>query len=202
MKAEFYLPYYPEGDIAGNTSDLSDEEYARQLSSMFNGGYNSFMNEAMGMSNDSRYGFSSVIPSEYAIESVADNGKVDYYQFECLLNDENDKGMDFDEFTFYAKSGNMCAFFVHLTVYDEYRNPDAINEINFWLKESREIMNDRNIDDDHKFLMLPYKDIIIKLSGIDNLMVPGKYMLSGSRVIEQDDRNNFAIIVTKIEVVE
>ena len=96
----------------------------------------------------------------------------------------------------------MCAFFVHLTVNDEFKNPDAINEINFWLKESREIMNDRNIDDDHKFLMLPYKDIIIKLSGVDNLIIPGKYKLVGSRVIDQDDRNNFAIIVTKIEVVE
>lgn len=199
MKIELYLPYYPENAVAGSGNDMSDEEYASRLMDMFGGGYNNFMDQAMMDSQDPRYNVSYVMPEKYMIESVEDNGKVEYYGFECVLNDENDANMSNDEFMFYANSGDMCAFFVHLVISDEYRNTDAINEINFWLKESREIMRDPHISDDRKITMLPYKDLIIKLPGVDNLVISGTYKLCGARVIEQDNNNNFAIIVTRIE---
>ena len=199
MKIELYLPYYPENAVAGSGNDMSDEEYARRLMDMFGGGYNNFMDKAMMDSQDPRYNVSYVMPEKYMIESVEDNGKVEYYGFECVLNDENDANMSNDEFMFYANSGDMCAFFVHLVISDEYRNTDAINEINFWLKESREIMRDPHISDDRKITMLPYKDLIIKLPGVDSLVISGTYKLCGARVIEQDNNNNFAIIVTRIE---
>ena len=199
MKIELYLPYYPENAVAGSGNDMSDEEYAKRLMDMFGGGYNNFMDQAMMDSQDPRYNVSYVMPEKYMIESVEDNGKVEYYGFECVLNDENDANMSNDEFMFYANSGDMCAFFVHLVISDEYRNTDAINEINFWLKESREIMRDPHISDEKKITMLPYKDLIIKLPGVDNLVISGTYKLCGARVIEQDNNNNFAIIVTRIE---
>ena len=199
MKIELYLPYYPENAVAGSGSDMSDEEYASKLMDVFGGGYNNFMDQAMMDSQDPRYNVSYVMPEKYMIESVEDNGKVEYYGFECVLNDENDANMSNDEFMFYANSGDMCAFFVHLVISDEYRNTDAINEINFWLRESREIMRDPHIDDDRKITMLPYKDLIVKLPGVDNLVISGTYKLCGARVIDQDNNNNFAIIVTKIE---
>ena len=96
----------------------------------------------------------------------------------------------------------MAAFFVHMLVGKD-QDPDSISEINFWLKDSRGIMADPNIDDEHKVGMLPDKDIIIEFDGNDGLMQglnrPMKYILSGSRVIDQDNVNNFAIIVNKIQ---
>lgn len=202
MKVELYLPYYPENAVAGSSNDISDEEYANRLLDMFGGGYNNFMNQALSEVADERYDMRTIMPDKYAIEAVEDQGKVEYYGFECVLNDENDKNMSNDEFMYYANSGDMCAFFVHLVISEEYRNTDAINEINFWLRESRAVMNDPHIDDDHKFGMLPDKDIIIKVPGVDNIIIKGQYQLTGSRVVDQDNNNNFAIIVTKIEPVE
>lgn len=186
-------------DVAGSKNDMSDDAYAQQLMEMYGSDYNSFMNEAMGIVSDSRYGMMDVIPEKYAIEAVEDNGRVEYYAFDCVLNDENDAGMSNDEFLFYVNSGDMCAFFAHLTVSEERTNPDAVNELNFWLKESREIMNDPHIDDDHKFGMLPHKDLVIEIESVDNLIIPGKYVLNGSRVIDMDNRNNFAFITTRID---
>jgi hypothetical protein len=47
--------------------------------------------------------------------------------------------------------------------------------------------------------MLPSKDLIIQLNTTDNLMLPSKYTLMGSRIIDEDNANNFAIIVNKIK---
>ena len=202
MKIELYLPYYPENTVANSKNDLSDEDYAKQLMEMFNSSYNGFMDSAMGISSDPRYDMRDVIPEKYGIGSVKDDGRVEYYGFECVLNDEDDKNMSENEFMFYANSGDMCAFFVHLIVTDEYRNTDAINEINFWLKESREIMKNPHIDDEHRITLLPYKDLIVKLTGVDGVIVKGKYKLEGARVVDQDNRNDFAIIVTRVQEIQ
>lgn len=197
MKAEFYLPYYPEGTVAGNGNDMSDEEYARKLTEMFGSGYNSFMDRAMF--SDDRYGVHEVIPEEYAIGSVEDSQQVEYYGFECMLNNENDEPMSMSEFNFNVDSNDMCAFFVHMSVDDEYRNTDAVNELNFWLKESKQIMDNPHIDNGHRIGMLPYKDIIINVPEVDGLVVPGKFKLIGTRVVDQDNPKNFAVIVNRIE---
>lgn len=201
MKVELYIPYYPER-AAGSGNDMSDKEYANRLLDMFNGEYHNFMNKALADASDERYEMRDIMPEKYAIEAVEDQTTVQYYGFECVLNDENDANMSADEFLYYYNSGDMCAFFVHLIISDEYRNTDAINELNFWLRESRAVVNDPHIDEDHKFSMLPDKDIIVKVPGLDNIIIKNQYKLSGSRVVDQDNNNNFAIIVTKIEVVE
>ncbi len=195
MKVELYLPYFPEGDVAGTGNDISDEEYANKLMEMYGGGYNSFMDRAMSDYMDERYGVSQVLPEKYAIESVEDNGKVEYYKFDCILSDENDRNMSNDEFMFYANSNDMCAFFVNMIITDEPKDGDAVNELNFWLKESRRIMHDQNIADDYKVAMLPFKDLLIKIPG----SLPNTFRLVGARVVDQDNSNSFAIIVTKIE---
>lgn len=195
MKIELYLPYFPEGDVAGTGNDISDEEYANKLMETYGGGYNSFMNQAMSNYMDERYGVSQVLPEKYAIGSVEDNGKVEYYKFDCILNDENDRNMSNDEFMFYVNSNDMCAFFVNMIITDEPKDGDAVNELNFWLKESRRIMYDQNIADDYKVAMLPFKDLLIKIPG----NIPNTFRLVGARVVDQDNANSFAIIVTKIE---
>ncbi len=200
MRARIYIPYFPNGEIANDRNDLSDEAYANMLVSQFGSQYNNFMNRAMAA--DGRYDVQEVIPEQWGIKSVDDKQRIEYYQFECILNNEEDSNMGPDEFSYYANSNEMAAFFVHMLVGKD-QDPDSISEINFWLKDSRGIMADPNIDDEHKVGMLPDKDIIIEFDGNDGLMQglnrPMKYILSGSRVIDQDNVNNFAIIVNKIQ---
>jgi hypothetical protein len=43
--------------------------------------------------------------------------------------------------------------------------------------------------------MLPFKDLLIKIPG----NIPNTFRLVGARVVDQDNVNSFAIIVTKIE---
>ena len=200
MKIKMYIPYFPNGEIANDRNDLSDEAYANMLINQFGSQYNNFMNRAMAA--DGRYDVQEVIPEQWGIKSVDDKQRIEYYQFECILNNEEDSNMGADEFSYYANSNEMAAFFVHMLVGKD-QDPDSISEINFWLKDSRGIMADPNIDDEHKVGMLPDKDIIIEFDGNDGLMQglnrPMKYILSGSRVIDQDNVNNFAIIVNKIQ---
>ena len=195
-----YIPYFPNGEIANDRNDLSDEAYANMLINQFGSQYNNFMNRAMAA--DGRYDVQEVIPEQWGIKSVDDKQRIEYYQFECVLNNEEDSNMGADEFSYYANSNEMAAFFVHMLIGKD-QDPDSISEINFWLKDSRGIMTDPNIDDEHKVGMLPDKDIIIEFDGNDGLMQglsrSMKYILSGSRVIDQDNVNNFAIIVNKIQ---
>ena len=44
-----------------------------------------------------------------------------------------------------------------------------------------------------------YKDIIINVPEVDGLVVPGKFKLIGTRVVDQDNPKNFAVIVNRIE---
>ena len=196
MKTKIFLPYFPEGPLAGSTSDLSDEQYARQLLDMYDNGYRNFMDQAMGMMMDQRYGVMETIPEKYGIGNVTDDGKVDYYEFECMLNDEEDRPMSEDEFNFYADSGDMCAFFVHMSITDE-NDADSLDELNSWLKECKKIMADRNIDEGYKIGMLPGKDLIVEFPSTSTMM-NRRWKLHGSRVIDQDSTRDFAIIVTKI----
>ena len=201
MKTKVFLPYFPESQLAGSQNDISDEQYAEQLLDMYDNKYKNFMDQAMATVYDQRYGVMEVMPEKYAIESVKDNGRVDYYEFSGQLNNEEDQDMGDSEFAYYANSGDMCAFFVHLTISEE-NGDDQVDELNSWLKESRRIMLDRNIDDDYKVGMLPGKDLIIEFRRSDAPMFTKKYVLRGSRVIDQDNNKNFAIIVTKIEEAE
>ena len=197
MKTKIFLPYFPEGQLASSENDLSDEQYAKQLLDMYDSSYNNFMNQVMGSMADQRYGVTEVIPEKYAIEGTEDNGRVDYYEFECMLNNEEDEPMSEDEFKFYANSGEMCAFFVHMSVTDK-SDADSLDEFNSWLKECKKIMADRNIDEGYKIGMLPGKDLIIEFPSVSTMMNK-RWKLCGSRVIDQDNPRNFAIIVVKIE---
>ena len=192
-----YIPYFPNGEIANDRNDLSDEAYASMLLKQFGSQYNDFMDRAMVF--DNRYDVHEVIPEQWSIKGVDDKQLVEYYKFECVLNNEEDSDMGVDEFNYYANSNEMTAFFVHMLIGKD-QDPDSISELNFWLKDSRGIMGDKNIDDGHKVGMLPDKDIIIEFDGNGGFMPrPAKYVLSGSRVVDQDNVNNFAIIVNKIQ---
>ena len=203
MRVKLYIPYYPEGSFAGNDNDMTDEEYAEALLNNFGSAYSRYMNNVIDGFVDDRYDMRELVPDKYQIKSVKDTTKMQYYIFECELNNEEDEPMGQDEFFYYARSGEMCAFFVHIYVSkgdDWYRkNDDAVSELNFWLRDSRSIMLDPHIDDDHRVAMLPDKNLIIDLGATDNLMIPTRYALTGSRVIDQDNANNFAIIVNKIK---
>lgn len=195
------MPYYPEGVIANDENDISDEEYANALLSNFGGAYSQYMNDVVGNFTDSRYGMTDIMPEQYQIKSVKDTSKVEYYSFDCELNNEEDAHMSENEFEFYANSGEMCAFFIHMFLgKGDETDADAVSELNFWLKDSRNVMLDPHIDDEHKVGMLPDKDLMIDLVATDSLL-PSRYILSGSRVIDQDNSNNFAIIVNKIKSV-
>ena len=199
MKTKIFLPYFPEGPLASSESDLSDEQYARQLLDMYDSGYKNFMDQAMGSMMDQRHGVMEVMPEKYAIENAVDDGRVDYYEFECVMNNEEDEPMSEDEFNFYANSGNMCAFFLHNVLPPKQENEsEDVVELNSWLKESRNIMSDAKIDDGVKVGMLPAKDLIIEFPSVSTMMNK-RWKLCGSRVIDQDNQWNFAIIVTKIE---
>ena len=194
MLAKLYLPYYPEGGFANDENDMSDEEYANTLLNNFGASYSRYMDNMIGGFVDDRYNVMEVIPEKYQIKGVKDTTKVQYYTFECQLNNEEDEQMSTDEFEFYLNSGDMCAFFVHIlmpTRRDEI-DPDSFGELNFWLKDSRGVMHDPHIDDEHRVAMLPHKDLIVVIGTF-------KYLLSGSRDIDQDNTNNFAIIVNKIK---
>ena len=192
MTAKLYLPFYPNGDFATVENDMSDEEYANALLNQFGSGYNSFMDRALANASDDRYGMMEVMPEQYQIKGAKDNGVVRYYTFDCEVNDEDDKPISESEIEYYANSGEMCAFFIHMLIGRD-QDPDGISELNFWLKDSRGIMNDPHVDDRHKVGMLPDKDLKI---GVGNRI----YVLSGSRVIDQDNVNNFAIIVNKVKM--
>lgn len=200
MRVKLYIPYYPEGAVVNDKNDMSDEDYANALLNNFGGGYSKYMDNVINSITDSRYDMVDVVPEKYQIKSVKDTSKVEYYLFDCELNNEEDEFMSEDEFNFYANSGDMCAFFVHMILgtRDEV-DADAVSELNFWLKDSRNIMLDSHIDDDHKVAMLPDKDLLIDITVTNNLMTPSRYMLSGARIIDQDNANNFAIIVNKIK---
>lgn len=200
MRVKLYIPYYPEGAVANDKNDMSDEDYANALLNNFGGGYSKYMDNVINSITDSRYDMVDVVPEKYQIKSVKDTSKVEYYLFDCELNNEEDEFMSVDEFNFYANSGDMCAFFVHMILgtRDEV-DADAVSELNFWLKDSRNIMLDSHIDDDHKVAMLPDKDLLIDITVTNNLIIPSRYMLSGTRIIDQDNANNFAIIVNKIK---
>lgn len=200
MRVKLYIPYYPEGAVVNDKNDMSDEDYANALLNNFGGGYSKYMDNVINSITDSRYGMVDVVPEKYQIKSVKDTSKVEYYLFDCELNNEEDKFMSEDEFNFYVNSGDMCAFFVHMILggRDEV-DADAVSELNFWLKDSRNIMLDSHIDDDHKVAMLPDKDLLIDITVTNNLITPSRYMLSGTRIIDQDNANNFAIIVNKIK---
>lgn len=191
MIGTLYLPYFPEGGVAGSENDMTDEEYANALLNQFGKGYNSFMDRALANASDDRYNMMEIMPEEYQIKGVKDSGKVDYYPFGCEVNDEEDKPMSDSELDYYTRSGEMCAVFIHMLV-DGKVDPDGISEMNYWLKDSRGIMTDPNIDESHKVGMLPAKDLLLYTNG-------RKYVLTGSRVIDQDNVNNFAIIVNKVK---
>ena len=189
MIAKLYLPYYPNGEEANAQNDMTDEEYANALLNQFGQKYNSFMDKAVNAAADSRYGMMDIMPDEYKIKSVSDNTTVRRYEFTCQVNDDDDKPVSDSELAYYLQSGDMCAFFIHVLI-DERVDTDAVSELNFWLRDSRNIMNDRNIDDDYKVGMLPPKDLVTETN---------KFVFSGSRVVDQDNTNNFAIIVNKIK---
>ena len=200
MKGKLFLPFFPEKPLASSQSDISDEQYAKQLLDMYDNGYMNFMDQAMGTMMNQRYGVMEVMPEKYAIESVKDNGNVDYYAFDAQVNNEEEQNMSDDEFMFYANSGDMCAFFLHLSVDED--NADSVDELNSWLKESRRIMNNPHIEDDYRVGMLPARDLIIEFRREDSPMFVRKFKLCGARVIDQDSNKHFAIIVTKIEPVK
>lgn len=191
MIAKLYLPYYPSGEEANGQNDMTDEEYANALLNQFGQKYNAFMDKAVADASDSRYGMMDVMPDEYKIKSVTDKATVRRYEFICQVNDDDDKPVSDSELDYYLQSGDMCAFFIHIMV-DERTDTDAVSELNFWLRDSRNIMNDRNIGDDYKVGMLPPKDLVIVTDA-------RKFVFSESRVVDQDNTNNFAIIVNKIK---
>jgi hypothetical protein len=201
MFAKLLIPYFPEGEVANDVNEMSDEEYANALLNTFGGEYSRYMNSVIDNFTDSRYDMMELMPEKYQIKGVKDNARVSWYAFDCQLNNEEDENMPIEEFSYYANSGEMCAFFVHILMpnrRDEI-DPDAISELNFWLRDSINVQRDPHIDDDHRVGMLPSKDLIIQLNTTDNLMLPSKYTLMGSRIIDEDNANNFAIIVNKIK---
>ena len=191
MLAKLYLPYYPNGEMANSENDMSDEEYANALLNQFGQKYNSFMDRAIVNSSDSRYNMMEIMPEEYRIKSVSDNNTMRRYEFNCQINDDDDKPVSDSELAYYMQTEEMAAFFIHVLI-DETTSTDAVSELNFWLRDSRNIMNDRNIDDNYRVGMLPPKDLVI-------VTERDKFFFSESRVVDQDNTNNFAIIVNKIK---
>ena len=191
MRARLFLPYYPYGDFGNDSKEISDKEYAEQLLQTFGGEYNAFMNDAMRALSDPRYNMVDLPPEEYAINSVEDRSDVEYYTFDCLLNNEEDKNLSRAEFDFLTSNGDMVAIFVHLNV-GEDNSPDAVDELNLWLKESKDIMENPHINDDARMGMLPYKDLKAEIDG-------EMFLFETTGVVDQDNRNNFAIIVNKIK---
>ena len=191
MIAKLFFPYYPEGDFSSGENDMSDDEYAQALLNQFGSGYNSFMDRALADASDSRYSMMEVMPEEYRISSVKDNGKLAYYQFDCEINDDEDNPLTEDLLDYICSNGDMSAFFVHLLVRRD-ADADAVSEMNYWMKDSMGIMNDPNIDEGHKVAMLPAKDLIVKIGG-------SQYVFSQARLIDRDNVNNFAIIVNNVK---
>ena len=194
MNIKLKLPYNPVGKLAGDGDDMSDEEYVNQLLSQFNAGYNSFMNNAMDGMMDPGTGVMDLMPEQYQIKSVKDYNHVEYYTFSALLNDMDDQPLGLNDLMGFEKSGEMGAFFIHLTVQQD-TDVDASEELALWLKDCRDIMTNPHVDENYKVGMLPSKDLIIEASEDGRI----KYLLSGARVIDQDNVNNFAIIVNKVK---
>ena len=201
MRVKLLLPYYPDGAVANDENDMSDEEYANALLNSFGDSYMKYMNSVVDGISDSRYGMVDVMPEQYRIKSVKDTTRTEYYEFGALLYNEDYKDMSYSELEYYRNTGDMFAVYIRIGSFPaQYtNNPDAVGELCFWLKDSYNVMNNPHIEEDYKVGMLPHKDLIIQETDQSGTPIGRRYCLSGSRVIDQDDSNNFALIVNKIK---
>lgn len=200
MRIKLFLPFYPVGEFATEKNEISDEQYADMLNSYYTSSYFKFMNDVLMGRADSRYNIQEVIPEEYQIKSVKEkNLPTRYYTFDALLNDIDDNPVDSAFFMNPRNLMEMNAFIIHIII-DEEKNEDALSELALWTRESGEIMRDPRIDEDHKISILPQKDLKIGISEITNGMrYDSVFKFVACRIPDQDNKQNFAIIVNKIE---
>ena len=200
MKAILFLPFYQTGDFANDEKQISDEEYAQMLNNYFSSDYYKFMNNAINGFFDERYQMMDVMPEKYQVKSVKEKvTPTKYFTFDIDFNDMEDQPIDGVFLNRLCRQPSMTAFFIHVHPEDEV-NSDGLSEMAFWVRESKQIMSDPRIDDERKLGMLSPKDLRLAFTEeINGINYDFRYELKGCRVVDQDDRNNFAIIVNKIE---
>ena len=180
--------------------EITDEEYSDMLNSYFTSSYFKFMEKALMGQIDNRYDVREIIPEKYQIKSVKEKKiPARYYTFDAILNDIDDKPLDISFFLNSANLREMNAFIVHILIPEE-KNEDALSELALWTRESGEIMRDPRIDEEHKISILPEKDLKIGIyEEINGIRYDYIYKLISCRIPDQDNKQNFAIIVNKIE---
>lgn len=200
MRAKLFLPYFPPAEVAGVENEMTDEEYSDALTSYYTSAYHKFMENAIRGYVDDRYNIHDVIPEKYQIKAIKEK-KVPsrYYSFDVLLNDMYDRPLAPSFFANPRNLSSMNAFTIHILVDDE-KNEDGLSELALWVRESGEIMKDPRIDEEKKIEILPPKDLKIDISEeLNGIIYQRIYLFDSCRIPEQDDKNNFAIIVNKIE---
>ena len=198
MNIKLYLPYYPMADVEKQGQEISDEEYVKMLNDYYNSEYNNFIEDSVMGMLDERHGMSNYIPKKYQIEAKNIKVNPEYYEFNGVLNNMEDKFLNEQDFINLSRVDEMSAFFIHLNI-DDKINPDSASELSLWINDSKELLRDAKINDNAKFQMLPAKNLIISYDkenhGIVNEI---KFELISSRVIDLDNKYNFAILVNKI----
>lgn len=200
MRIKLFLPFYPVGEFANDREEISDEQYADMLNSYYNSAYFKFMNDVLAGRFDGRYNMQDIIPEQYQIKSVKEKKTpARYYSFDALLNDIDDRPVDVSFFMNPRNFDEMNAFIIHILIPEE-NNEDALSELALWTRESKEIMRDPRIDEDHKIAILPQKDLKVGISeNTNNIRYESIFKLVSCRIPDLDDKQNFAIIVNKIE---
>lgn len=199
MRALLYLPFYQTGDFANNEKEISDEEYVDMLNQYYSSDYYRFMTNAINGFFDDRYQMMEVIPEKYKIAAIKEKvTPTRYFTFEIDLNDIEDQPTSGFYINSLSRSRDMSALIIHIHP-DEGKNSDGLSELSFWVRESNQIMLDPRINEDRKLGILQPKDLRISFEeDINGISYSSRYELKGCRIVEQDDRYNFAIIINKI----
>lgn len=170
--------------------DIDQETYIKMLNDNYDESSFDIVNFIEnGVKSNKKYTFYQKLDDTYD-----DNDYYEYNEVKALITDINDNDLKASNILSYYESDEILVLILSINV--ETLNEDTESEIRSWIKDSMNINNNTNINDDLKILNLPKKNIKIDINNNILYMVNCKILDNYSDI--SHGKIKFAILIEKI----
>lgn len=148
-------------------ADMLDAETRKYNAAMERAAYKAALDRDDYLAGRKQYDVTDYNDSRYNVQNVSNSTtdfgvKYTWSEAEALILDGKKNDISEEELTKHIDKQDM--FIILLNVNPNGLEPDAESEIRFWTDDSRKIHNDNRLDNKHKILMLPARDIQIEIN--------------------------------------